>query len=376
MNIAFYIQDMNGGGAERVVLELISSLIYSDHSIFLFLNKYEGELIVEASSLCDNIVIINSSTSFFSTLSFSAELNDKLISNNISVLISNLTGLNRLVSRSFFIRNIQIPLLLVEHNDMSIQLNARGLFARLRSLLVKYEINFLYRLASTVICVSYGVEESILKNISNGLHTTVILNPVSFDKISELSNKKPDDLFLDSFLNLPQPVIISMGSLTKQKNFRLLIKSVSLIENFNGTLVILGDGPERTNLEQYAFAHDVNLHLPGFLSNPFYYLKHSKLYVMSSSWEGYPLSLIQAIFAGLFVISTDCNYGPREILSKNLGSLVPINDTLSLMEAIEQYLESPDIISLDLKSKELTLLKNKLNPKHIASKYIKACYGN
>jgi glycosyltransferase involved in cell wall biosynthesis len=105
--------------------------------------------------------------------------------------------------------------------------------------------------------------------------------------------------------------------------------------------LILGEGPERRCLESLAATCGVerDVQLPGWIVNPYPYLMRSRLFVLSSRWEGLPTVLIEALFCGLSVVSTDCPSGPREILEGGKhGLLVPVGGTEALCAAMERAL--------------------------------------
>jgi len=101
--------------------------------------------------------------------------------------------------------------------------------------------------------------------------------------------------------------------------------------------MILGEGEERPKLE--ALVRDLGLEkdvaLPGFVDNPYKYMKRAALFVLSSRWEGLPTVLIEALALGTPVVSTDCPSGPREILENGkLGKLVPAGNVKALASAV------------------------------------------
>jgi glycosyltransferase involved in cell wall biosynthesis len=138
---------------------------------------------------------------------------------------------------------------------------------------------------------------------------------------------------------------MAMGRLTYTKRFDLLIKAFSLLSaNIEAKLVIAGDGEERANLEALAKRLGVEdiVSLPGFIKNPFPYLSRADLFVLSSFSEGFSLVLVEALFGGASIVSTDCGSGPREILcGGKFGTLVEVNDERALAQAMKLRLENP-----------------------------------
>jgi glycosyltransferase involved in cell wall biosynthesis len=109
-------------------------------------------------------------------------------------------------------------------------------------------------------------------------------------------------------------------------------------------LIVLGEGPHRYRLEELArelgIAEDV--HLPGFVKNPYAYLRDAALFALSSDFEGFAVVLIEALACGCPVVATDCPSGPSEILEEGCwGSLVSVGDVGELASAIQIALRYP-----------------------------------
>ena len=106
-------------------------------------------------------------------------------------------------------------------------------------------------------------------------------------------------------------------------------------------LVILGEGEERDALlslaQELGVAEDVSLR--GVVDNPIAWFAKSDLFVLSSRCEGQSLVLIEALVAGVPIVSTDCPSGPREVLENGrFGALVPVDNVAALSEAMSRVL--------------------------------------
>jgi len=139
-------------------------------------------------------------------------------------------------------------------------------------------------------------------------------------------------------------VLLAMGRLELQKGFDILIEAfASLIKKYPGwKLVILGEGEERASLEALRDRLDLAEHvlLPGRVGNPGDWYHRAELYVMSSRFEGFPNTLIEAMAHGLPGVSFDCATGPRDIIRHGVdGLLVPVDaGVVGLAQALNQLI--------------------------------------
>lgn len=168
----------------------------------------------------------------------------------------------------------------------------------------------------------------------------VIYNPILTGNILERASRPVDHPW---FGDHGPPVFVSVGRLTRQKNYPLLLRAFrDLTRERDARLVILGKGEERGNLEALTESLGVNesVSLPGFVDNPFAYVARASAFVLSSDWEGLPSVLIEALAVECPIVSTDCPSGPREILDGGrFGRLVPMGDRERLADAMAAILD-------------------------------------
>lgn len=140
-------------------------------------------------------------------------------------------------------------------------------------------------------------------------------------------------------------VILSVGRLSKEKDFSTLIRAFALLRaDREAKLIIVGEGRERASLEALAqelgISEDVDL--PGFSDNPYAFMKAASLFVMSSTHEGFGNVLLEALAAGCPAMSTDCPGGPPEILDGGrVGPLVPVGDPKAMAGQMARMLDQP-----------------------------------
>ena len=109
-------------------------------------------------------------------------------------------------------------------------------------------------------------------------------------------------------------------------------------------LIVLGKGRRRAMLTSQAEELRIAPHVdfPGFVQNPYAFMAKASLFVLSSQYEGLPTVLIEAMACGCPVVSTDCRFGPDEILEDGRwGELVPVGDAKALSEAMLRALDRP-----------------------------------
>jgi len=142
--------------------------------------------------------------------------------------------------------------------------------------------------------------------------------------------------------------VVAVGRLVRQKGFDMLLLAFARIaERFpSWNLVIWGEGPERGALE--AMRSDLGLvgrvFLPGITKEPGTWVESGSIFVLSSRYEGFPNVLIEAMGAGLAVLSFDCPWGPSEIISSGKdGVLVPAEDEGALADGLADLISRPDV---------------------------------
>jgi GalNAc-alpha-(1->4)-GalNAc-alpha-(1->3)-diNAcBac-PP-undecaprenol alpha-1,4-N-acetyl-D-galactosaminyltransferase len=145
-----------------------------------------------------------------------------------------------------------------------------------------------------------------------------------------------------------QPYILAMGRLDKHKGYDLLIQGFAAAKTSHAEwrLVILGDGPERSNLEELASCLGIrdDVMMPGVVGEPTDWLRKAFFFVHPSRYEGFPNAILEAMACGLAVIATDCPSGPAEIIRHNEnGLLVPKDDVNALSAAMLSLMKDNDL---------------------------------
>ncbi|MDR2297354.1 MAG: CDP-glycerol glycerophosphotransferase family protein [Comamonas sp.] len=167
-------------------------------------------------------------------------------------------------------------------------------------------------------------------------------NMVNADEIIEKSQDFLSDDISEKIQKCKGRLFIGCGRLSPEKGFEKLIKSFSLVvEKYpESQLLILGDGPLREKLLQEIASKELkgNIHLLGYVSNPYPVIAQASCFVFSSDYEGQGLVALEALILGRPVISTDV-VGPRSILENGEGVLVE-NNAESLADAMISFIEN------------------------------------
>ncbi len=178
-------------------------------------------------------------------------------------------------------------------------------FHRLR----KFIMRMLYPKAKSVIAVSKAVKDGLISEF--GLTEEQIKVIYNSSDVRWVAKKA------DEYQVPLKDYIVSCGRLQKQKNFSLLIDSVAYIRQNKGLdipLVLVGDGPDRKELERYAAERSVRMTITGFMDNPFPWVQQAKVFAMTSIYEGLPLVIPEAMACKVPVVAVDCPGGTREIV--------------------------------------------------------------
>ena len=219
----------------------------------------------------------------------------------------------------------------------------------------------LYPLADAVVAVSGGVAESVRRSLGvDAGRVRTIHNPVPADRIRRLAREEVTHPW---FADGEPPVVLSVGREAPSKDYPTLVEAFGLARREVGSrLVILGklSAPYRARLKSLARGRGVegDLAFVDFDENPYRYMRRAGLLALSSRSEGLPTVILEALACGTPAVSTDTPCGPREILG-GFGDLPPMGDAPALARALVATLrgERPPAEALRARAADFSVQK-------------------
>jgi glycosyltransferase involved in cell wall biosynthesis len=323
------------GGVERMVLNLLAEFARRGYRIDLLLIRAEGE---HLQHLPEGVNVIRLGVEH--TLASVLPLARYLRAERPAVLLVAKDRAGRAALWARRLAGVDTRIAIRLGTNLSAALAGKPWLQRAaRTLPMRWS----YRMAERVIAVSHGVAEDTAR--VTGLppaRISVAHNPVVTPRLLALAEEPVTHPWFDAH---DQPVILGVGRLTRQKDFPTLLRAFAHARITKPCrLIILGEGKQRSDLltlaTELGVAGDVDL--PGFVANPYAWMRQADLFVLSSRWEGSPNVLTEAMACGTPVISTDCPSGPIETLAGGrYGPLVEMGDHLALGQAILNTLAAP-----------------------------------
>ncbi|MCF6165359.1 Glycosyltransferase [Furfurilactobacillus rossiae] len=194
--------------------------------------------------------------------------------------------------------------------------------------------NVFLKRADYYFAISTGIKKELMDAGISPARVKLIFNPVeSVDR--PISRSKASNRF----------VYLGRTILDGQKNIRELLVSLSKLNaDLDWHLDLYGDGEDRDEAPRLAKKLGINDHLTwhGFVENPWSKITVADVLLLTSTYEGFPMVLIEGASRGLFLISSDCPTGPSDIVSRQNGTLYPLGDVNSLSKKITNIIEHKD----------------------------------
>lgn len=335
--IAVFLPSLAGGGAERVMVTLANGFATRGVPVDLVVVAAEGAYLPDVSPRV-RLVELGASRVLFSLPALVRYLRRE----RPYALLSALNHANIIALWARKLARSGTRLVVSERNTLSRDVSS-GRFKRGLPWLMRLS----YPSADAIVAVSSGVADDLAQTVRLPRERIdVVYNPINSNlpRLCEVPVEHP------WLVEGEPPVIVAAGRLTVQKDFTTLIDAFAEVRKTHAArLVILGEGELRSELEaridELGIGDDVAL--PGFVDNPYPWMRKASLFVLSSAWEGFCNVLAEAMACGAPVVSTNCPSGSAEILEDGKwGRLVPVGDVSALARAISETLNDethPDV---------------------------------
>ena len=321
LKIGFCINSLEMGGAERLLVDIVNTLYetknYEIHILTkLKSNSYFFNLIKDKIKY--DFLLEKKSEGFFSKTrdSILKKINFKKFSDKVDIIIDFLDG-------DFFSYIERI-----KNKEKIIWLHLS--YEKLK---IRKKIDKKLSAYNKIIVIADDMEKELLdarKDLKN------ICKIDNFIDYQEIDKKLNEELKIDFDLN--QKYFLTVCRLNEeQKDVKTLIEAFSLYKG-DEKLVIAGDGPDRKMLEDLCIEKNIKdkVIFLGMIDNPFIFMKNSQAFILSSKVEGFGLVLVEALYCGTKVISSDCPTGPSQILlNGEAGELFEVSNVAELLNKLE-----------------------------------------
>jgi glycosyltransferase involved in cell wall biosynthesis len=328
--IAVVLPDLGGGGAEKVALILANSLS-EKFEVTLVLFKEEGVFLKYVN---ENVKLISLNINHWKLTNIPGLiLKLRSVFKNIDVVVCGFQLFTDFFSlfATMFTKTKIISV---------VQINVSTILSK-KNINIKYLKKFLgliYKCFNFVICSSDGVRKDLIENFQiSEKRSGRIYNPVYyFDEVN----------YEDKKCNFKEnPIFITLARLNYQKRLEIMINSFAQFreKTGKGELWILGEGELKKYLVKECEEKKVENHVNflGFKKDILNYLKKAHVFLLSSDFEGFGNVIVEAMAAGLPVISSDCPSGPREILENGkYGILTEVANAKEMSDEMIKLYES------------------------------------
>ena len=367
--IAVLLPSLEGGGAERSMLNLATGFLAKGREVDIVLCQAKGAFldeipagatmieleatgglrarwIIARSNLQDFFIRLRPVLLAKKTAPEVARIRSLqryIVASQPDVILSALPYANLSAIWAKELSGSRVPVIVSERIALSSYCAAPSNSRKWRWRYLPELVRRTYPKANRVVAVSDHVADELITTI--GLHQDSVItvhNPVVDDN---LRTRAQQPLEHPWFAQDEPPVILAAGRFTEQKDFATLIRAFAAVRaDREARLVILGEGRLRDDLEQLVCTLGIqaDVYMPGFVENPFQYMARASVLVLSSAYEGLPGVLIQALACGCPVVSTDCPGGSSEILEDGkYGALVSIGKAGEMAKAVLAELDDP-----------------------------------
>ena len=331
--IAFILPNLLTGGTQRAMVNVANGLAKTEFEIiFIITNKISKDY--SNNPHIEKKMVSNFDENRFRTIFLDCagvkwsifKIRSILKKENPDILFTSLSYFNLYIAFCKLFLPKKLILVGRETNILSV---------KHKNIKYKRIINFLYKLAykniDFIVCQSQDMKEDLVNNYGVFSKKTIVINnPVDTKEVIKKSTEKTNKID-DSFFN-----IISVGHLTRQKGHALLISAICRLDDKRIKLNIIGRGVLLNQLQQKVkdLKLESQVEFFGFEANPFKFISKCNLFVLPSSFEGFPNALIEAGVIGIPLVANNCKGGINEIINDTNGFVSQYNSVEDLANKI------------------------------------------
>ena len=334
LNILFFIESLSGGGAERVLLNLVNAMDQTRFAITVqtLYPEKAAEQLTTGIRYRYCYPVKNRMNELRMRLEAALGLTYPLhIRDDYDIEIAYLEcGSTKIMAGS---TNKNALKLAWVHCDLVKKVDNPTAFARETA---KY-----YRKYDKVVCVSDAAQQSFRKLYPDAPDAVTVYNTVDDVHIRQAAEEYAPP-YHDDTQNL-----VCVGRLSAEKGVdRLLRVYVRLLrDGLAPHLWVVGDGPERNQLERYAKEHGLNdrVHFEGYQENPYPYMNGADILVCPSLFEGFSTVITEGVILGKPIVATNCS-GMQELLGDSEYGLITSNDDEALYQGLRRMLTEPGLL--------------------------------
>ena len=333
--ILFIINDLGGGGAERVFANIANGFHENNISVAfllgrktgLYLNLLHPAIPVEEIRSTSFYKYLTALPAIFKANQYSHIFTATDYTSAAAIIAKKITGVG---SKIYVTHHYNLP-------------QNRQLKHWKGDQVMKLIHRFIIPRADKIIAVSNGSLAWLRKSSNHRLSQGItIYNPVFDDSIYTLA-KIPVSYPVSI---LDKIILVNVGRLEEQKDQLTLLKAFSILHQQNSKFVlfILGEGPLKQSLQSFIDTNNLQqaVYLIGFDANPFKWMYNCHVFVSSSISEGFGNVLAEAMALGKTIVSTDCPSGPGEILQHGLlGYLCTVSNSTALASTVTLAINNP-----------------------------------
>lgn len=333
--LMFVITSMEGGGAEKVVVDIVNLLNPDKYDISLALFEKKGAYLKYLPGFVKIYDLNKKSRYSFIKLVLHLAVLFRKIKPDTVISFMNYSNLISIISKILAGRKIKLVISVHIHLSSAIR---HYRFAGIKTYTYKKP---LFNYVSSCFVPSEGIRRDLISSFGIAEDKIkVVHNPIDLARIDKLKDEKVEPPL--------GKYIIAAGRLAHQKGYSHLIRAYSLICNeIEEKLVILGEGKQEKELKGLTklLGIEKRVSFLGFQGNPYKYMKNASFFVLSSLFESFAIVIVEAMACGTPVIATDCPSGPGEIITDGInGILVPPSDEQALADTILNLSKDPELM--------------------------------